>query len=102
MCGRRADDEDRLACERELPHRMIDLFGDLLRPRALVEPRQLVERQPHLAIIGVEWLHWPWPGKHDQRCVGPARPGHGNILRELSAEAVHVAGIKEQIAPLSL
>src|ERR1700694_3722809 len=96
MGGRAAHHEDRLTRERKLPHRMVDLCGDRVRPRALVEPRKLVERLPHFPVVGVQRLHRPGPGKDDQRRVGPKRTGFGYILRELVAETLDVERIEKQ------
>ena len=79
---------------------MIDLFRDRLGPRALVEPRQLVEHEPEFPVIGIQRLHRPRPGKHDQGRVRPVRAGFGDELRELFAENPDVEGIEKQVAQL--
>src|SRR6266566_3893983 len=100
MGGRAAHHEYRLTRERKLPHRMIDLFGDGVRPRALVEPSKLVERQPHFPVVGVQRLHRPGPGEYYQRRVRPERTGFGYIVRELAAETLDIERIEKQIPQL--
>ena len=100
MCGRAAHDEDRFAGERKLPHRVIDLFRDRLGPGAPVEPRQLVEHEPEFPVIGIQRLHRPRPGKHDERCVRTVQAGFGDELRELVAENFDFEGIEKQIPGL--
>src|SRR5580700_2182992 len=95
MRGRAADDEYRLACKRKLPHRMIDLFRNLCRPRALVDARQLVEHEPEFPVIGFQRLDRPRPGKYHERCVGSVRPALGNEKRQLRAERFDVERIEK-------
>lgn len=102
MRGRRADHEDRLACKRELPHRVVDLFRNLRWPRVLVQPCELVERQPHLAIIGIERLYRAGSREHDQRGVGTERARLRDILPELLAQHRHIIWVEKQVAELIL
>jgi hypothetical protein len=81
---------------------MIDLFGDVCRPRAFVEPRKLIERQPHLAVIGIKRLHRAGPREHHQRRVGSVRAGLCDIVRKLLAEHLDGIGVEEQVAKLIL
>src|SRR5258705_3753569 len=76
------------------------LFGDGVRPRALVEPRKLVERRPHFPVVGVQRLHRPGPGEYNQRRVRPERAGFGYIMRELVAETLDIERIEKLIPQL--
>src|ERR1700681_2923429 len=100
MRGRAAHHEYRFTRERKLPHRMIDLFGDRLRPGTLVQPRKLVEREPHFPVVGAQRLHWPRPGKYHQRCVRPERARFVHEMRKLGAENLNLEWVEKQISQL--
>src|SRR5262249_11255877 len=102
MRGCAAHHEDWLTREREFPHRMVDLLGDSPGPGAVVEPRQLIEQQPELPVIGFDRLNRTWTGKNHQRCIWPVSTTLRNVLRELIAENLGIQGIKKEITQLVL
>src|ERR1700704_4010294 len=100
MRGRAAHHKYWLPRERKLPHRMIELFGDGVRPGALVQPRKLVECEPHFPVISIHRLHRPGPGKHHERCVRPERARFSHKIRKLGAENLDLERIEKQIPQL--
>ncbi len=102
MRGRAADDEDRLAREREFPHRVIDLLGYVGRPGTLVDAGQLIEREPQFPVIGIDRLNRSWPGEQQQRRIGAVRAALGDEQRELLAENLDIERVEKQIAQLIL
>src|SRR5713226_7391939 len=99
MRGRAAHHEYRFTRERKFPHRMIDLFGDRLRPGTFVQPRKLVEREPHFPVVGAQRLHGPRPGKHHQRCVRPERARFAHEMPKLGAENLDLKSTKNPTPP---